>query len=192
MQAVEHNTKRGEYKGITAKEIITPPRRLPSDSQTYTFPIAAEPASFSAVLHARGNIKPTIKLKGATVVPVPRSIFPNEIYSPGGIIRMLLRLLMRGIKMTGAIERKNIAVMKARRGCVSVLQNLPETHAPQAIPKNQEEKIIPRHSSLPKNSTSSSRIKNIWAAMEWAPISTRIEGKMKDLTQIKLHEVSFL
>jgi len=97
---------------------------------------------------------------------------------------------MNGMSVRIKRQVKNIFQMFLNR-----LVSFPEMPAPTVMPRNQQKKIIPMHSSLPKNRTRSSLIKNIWALIAYAPTRTisieNIKYAMQKILRIAGHKIIY-
>ena len=140
---------------------ITPPKRLPTASLIYTNPMecAFLPSLPSRSLHPVGKISPIIKLKGSMRMKVLIMRERRLMNSPGGM-RSIFRInLIQEIWMKGSRLVMMRKIEKLQQLIFLFLLIFPPTVAPRAIPMSQQVRIIPRQSSLPKNTTINSLMK---------------------------------
>jgi hypothetical protein len=105
-----------------------------------------------------GKIKPIVKLNGIIINIDEISNDNNGMYCPVGTFRISLNTLMK-INSKGRMKHiSTCTIIKAERWLLNLLTTLPPVAAPNATPKSQVPRIIPKHSSLPKKINRNSRI----------------------------------
>ena len=101
-----------------------------------------------------------MKLKGSMSRKVLTISWTRLIYSPGGMFRIARIFRIKQICRKGDIQIITWIIMNIGRILLNRLMNFAPAPAPREIPTSQLEKIIPRQSSLPKNTTMNSLIKS--------------------------------